>query len=128
MSDDGVDHDLLEFMTIHANGNSMKSEVQQTTGVVESAGFIFDVNPFDHVESNLQNALDVSISRDGCIATAEKVYRLKVRLMEDPQIPGGKSLRFHVLVCSSPSPEIQVSRDCGVDLPYRLAQFLILLR
>lgn len=52
MSDDGVDHDLLEFMTIHVNGNSMKNEVQQTTGVIESAGFIFDVNPLDYVDPN----------------------------------------------------------------------------
>jgi hypothetical protein len=44
MSDDDVDHDLLDFMRLHINGNG-HCEVKQTTGVLESAEEIYDVSP-----------------------------------------------------------------------------------
>jgi hypothetical protein len=75
MTDDDVDHDLLDFMRLHINGNS-HCEVQQTTGVLESAEEISDVSPQQSspgAKTDYQNSLDVSISRDGCQAAAEKV-------------------------------------------------------
>ena len=44
MADDDVDHDLLDFMRLHINGNG-HCEVKQTTGVLESAEQIYDVSP-----------------------------------------------------------------------------------
>lgn len=44
MADDDVDHDLLEFMKAHMNGNGFSSSFDTTTGVLESAELIYDVS------------------------------------------------------------------------------------
>jgi len=74
MSDDEVDHDLLEFMRAHMNGNGHSNGVPESTGVLESAELIYDVPFPEFLEPNFKNALDVAISRDGCISAAEKVF------------------------------------------------------
>jgi hypothetical protein len=46
MSDDEVDLDLLEFMRAHLNGNGHAKRMDETTGVLESAEWIYDVLKF----------------------------------------------------------------------------------
>jgi hypothetical protein len=62
MTDDDVDHDLLDFMRLHLNG-SCNLEVEETTGVIESAELIYDVRcPIHSAELTIR-----------CQAAAEKV-------------------------------------------------------
>jgi hypothetical protein len=76
MTDDDVDYDLLEFMRAHMNGAGGIRSSESTLGVLESAEQIYDVayhlRPF---VTDTQASLDVSISRDGCLAAAERVLR-----------------------------------------------------
>jgi hypothetical protein len=44
MADDDVDHDLLEFMKAHMNGNGQTNGFDSSTGVLESAEQIYDVS------------------------------------------------------------------------------------
>jgi hypothetical protein len=44
MADDEVDHDLLEFMRAHMNGNGQKSASDCNLGVLESAERICNVS------------------------------------------------------------------------------------
>ena len=44
MSDDEVDHELLEFMRAHMNGNGNVSSREASIGVMESAEQIYDVS------------------------------------------------------------------------------------
>lgn len=44
MSDDDVDHDLLEFMRAHMTGKSQEATVTSSLGVLESAERIYDVS------------------------------------------------------------------------------------
>jgi hypothetical protein len=74
---DEVDHDLLEFMRAHMNGNgNYVNDVELTTGVLESAEHVCDVLLPIHfvLAAESQHALDVFISRDGCKSAAEKVH------------------------------------------------------
>ena len=43
MSEDDVDHDLLEFMRAHMNGGCQKKAVDSSLGVLESAERIYNV-------------------------------------------------------------------------------------
>lgn len=44
MSDDDVDHDLLEFVRAHMNGAGASRAAEPTLGVLESAERIYDVS------------------------------------------------------------------------------------
>jgi hypothetical protein len=44
MSDDEVDHELLDFMRAHMNGNGNISSSEKNIGVLESAEQIYDVS------------------------------------------------------------------------------------
>jgi len=46
LEDDDVDHDLLDFMRAHMNGNGHATNgVDMSTGVLESAEYVYNVLP-----------------------------------------------------------------------------------